>query len=95
MQYLAAFYEYMWALAKTRVPGAFLSQNGCAESVLAISDWPAPVCGQTLPGAPDPFYFAQLPHVFGQLIFPSSGLLEQTRPSTDYNNNKIDRPCDG
>ena len=34
---------------------------------------------QKRPGAPDPFYFAQLPHVSGHFIFPSGGLLKLTQ----------------
>ena len=36
------------------------------------------------PGAPDFFYFAQLPPIFGIVILPSGGILEQT--STGHDN---------
>ena len=37
------FYKYLWAMAKTGVSDAYLSQNGCTESVLAISVRSAPI----------------------------------------------------
>ena len=44
----------------------------------------SPVFGQITPGAPEFFYFAQLPPIFGNVILPSGGILEQT--STDHDN---------
>ena len=55
---------------------------------LVIFDWPAlifPVFGQKRPGAPDPFYFYQLPSVFSHFMFPSGGLLQHI--SMDHKNN--------
>ena len=44
----------------------------------------SPVFGQKRPGAPIPFYFAQLPPVVGHILFPFGRLLEQT--SLDHKN---------
>ena len=46
----------------------------------------SPVCGEKRPGAPDYYYFAQLPLFFGHFVFPSGGLLEQT--NTDHESNE-------
>ena len=46
----------------------------------------SPVLGQKRPGAPDSFYFAQLPPVFGHYMFPTGRLLEKT--SMDHKNNE-------
>ena len=63
---------------KTGAPCAFLVKNGCTEIpgrprvLLTISDWLAPIFGRRRPGVPDPLYFAQLPSVFGHIMFPTT-----------------------
>ena len=70
---------------KTGVPGNN-SDRECCWPYLIGQHPLSPVFGQKRPGAPDYSYFAQLPPVFGQFMFLSSGLLDYSNRSTREQN---------